>query len=374
MIFAALVALLVGGFSTAYIASGEVRYLWRAGYEETRILQSRQPIEKLARDTTLPAAERGQLQLVLRCPGLRRQARVRGGRYLHQLRRCGPRYAAPGAVRVAEDVHLSPHLEVSHRRQGALQGILQPRPGPRHRGRVRREGLRHLPAAGGAFSTLGWFEDPLLSTALTRDSVELAALVFHEIAHNSLYVKSATEFNESFAQLAGYRAAEQFFRDRGDSANAASAANRWLDEIVLGNFYTELVGRLTTFYATKPDSAALDSGRVAIGLWAREQLEGPVSEQLRTHEGREAPWRPGEQRTPGRGAHLPDQAAVVRGLVRAARGQHRREREGAPGTRSRAPKARKRMSDWSRPSRHSLSRPCLTSSRLHVFAPPARSA
>ena len=65
MIFAALVALLVGGFSTAYLSSGEVRYLWRAGYEETRILQSRQPIETLARDTAIPAARRDQFQLVL---------------------------------------------------------------------------------------------------------------------------------------------------------------------------------------------------------------------------------------------------------------------------------------------------------------------
>jgi predicted aminopeptidase len=137
------------------------------------------------------------------------------------------------------------------------------------------------PAA--AFSTLGWFNDPLLSTALTPDSVELASLVFHEIAHNSLYVKSATPFNESFAQLVGYRAAEHFFRDRGDSTAAQRAADRWHDEIVLGAYYDSLVNRLNAFYATRPGPAALDSGRAEAARWAREQLEGPIGSQLRTY-------------------------------------------------------------------------------------------
>jgi predicted aminopeptidase len=132
-----------------------------------------------------------------------------------------------------------------------------------------------------AFSTLGWFEDPLLSTALSRDSVELAALVFHEIAHNSLYVKSATPFNESFAQYAGYRAAERYFRDRGDSVLAARAADRWRDEIVLGRFYRELVDRATAFYDTRPGPAALDSGRAALGEWVKAQWEGSLADELR---------------------------------------------------------------------------------------------
>ncbi len=282
MIFAALVALLVGGFSTAYLSSGEVRYLWRAGYEETRILQSRQPIEKLAGDTTVPQARRDQFQLVLEvrayAAGLGLEA---GDTYTS--------FADVGRDTLLLVLSASPkNCICPHTWKYPIVGRV-PYKGFFNLDQARAaatefdaKGFDTYLRPAGAFSTLGWFEDPLLSTALTRDSVELAALVFHEIAHNSLYVKSATPFNESFAQLVGYRAAEQFFRERGDSAKAASAADRWRDEIVLGNFYTELLARLDTFYTSKPDSAALDSGRVAIGLWAREQLEGPVAAQLRT--------------------------------------------------------------------------------------------
>ena len=50
-----------------------------------------------------------------------------------------------------------------------------------------------------AYSTLGWFDDPVLNTVIHRTNTGLAALLFHELAHQVLYIKDDTAFNESFA-------------------------------------------------------------------------------------------------------------------------------------------------------------------------------
>jgi predicted aminopeptidase len=116
--------------------------------------------------------------------------------------------------------------------------------------------------------------------------------VFHEIAHNTLYVRSATPFNESFAQFVGYRSAESFFAGRADTASARQAADRLHDEMVLGEFYASLIARLDSLYATRPDSAALEAGRTEAGAWARAQLEGPVGADLRSFRVGRLPERP----------------------------------------------------------------------------------
>jgi len=73
---------------------------------------------------------------------------------------------------------------------------------------LRRRDLETWIGGSVAYSTLGWFADPILNTMLRWDDDELAGTIFHELAHQRLYVRGDTEFNESFAtfvQRAGLR-------------------------------------------------------------------------------------------------------------------------------------------------------------------------
>ena len=64
---------------------------------------------------------------------------------------------------------------------------------------LRAQGLDVRVAGIAAYSTLGWLQDPVLNTVIKRDDIELAGLLFHELAHQVAYVAGDSTFNESFA-------------------------------------------------------------------------------------------------------------------------------------------------------------------------------
>jgi predicted aminopeptidase len=64
---------------------------------------------------------------------------------------------------------------------------------------LRRKGLDVYIGGAIAYSTLGWFDDPVLSTFVNLSAADTAALIFHELAHGLLYIPDDTAFNESFA-------------------------------------------------------------------------------------------------------------------------------------------------------------------------------
>ena len=81
---------------------------------------------------------------------------------------------------------------------------------------LERAGLETYIGGVQAYSTLGWFDDPILNTFLDRSDTQLAALLFHELSHRLGYAKGDTEFNESFATVIEQFAVSMWLRSLPD--------------------------------------------------------------------------------------------------------------------------------------------------------------
>ena len=114
-----------------------------------------------------------------------------------------------------------------------------------------------------AYSTLGWFSDPLLNTFIESSDADLARLLFHELAHQVVYVSGDTRFNESFA-TAVERAGVARWLARG--ANAQATAAYQVREERRAQFIAllrEHRARLEVLYAGPGDDAQKRAAKVA---------------------------------------------------------------------------------------------------------------
>lgn len=109
-----------------------------------------------------------------------------------------------------------------------------------------------------AYSTLGWFADPILSSMLRWGDDELAGTIFHELAHQLVYVKNDTAFNESFATFVQRQGLRQWRRSR-QLAPPDDHANTLHDGFV--KQVLDLRKRLKQLYASGVDDAAMAVGK-----------------------------------------------------------------------------------------------------------------
>ena len=153
------------------------------------------------------------------------------------------------------------------------------------RDKLENEGFDALARPSSAFSTLGWFADPLLSTTARADEASLVETILHELTHNHLYLPGQARFNESFAQFAGNAGAVEFFcRRRGggpDSVWCLRAQARWRDQIRFSEFLDPLVDELLTLYGdTALDESTMLSERERIFQGHREAFQSQVQPTL----------------------------------------------------------------------------------------------
>ncbi|WP_376705387.1 aminopeptidase [Mesorhizobium sp. ISC25] len=98
------------------------------------------------------------------------------------------------------------------------RGYFSEKPATETAAEFQRQGLDVYVTGITAYSTLGWSSDPLLSTMLTQDETYLAGLVFHELAHQRVYVHDDSAFNEAFAVAVETTGVRKWLRAIGDTA------------------------------------------------------------------------------------------------------------------------------------------------------------
>ena len=205
-------------FAAIWLAGGcaTFQYYTQATTGQLEVLRTSRPVESVIAHPDTEEALRDRLLLADRIIDF---ARLELGLDAGNSYR---RYAALGRPFIVWNVFAAPPLSLDARRWcypfvGCVpyRGYFDRTTALKAEARLARQGYETYVAGVPAYSTLGWFDDPLLSTFIDWPEPRLAELLLHEIAHQRVWVRDDAAFNESFATFAGETGARLWFRKTG---------------------------------------------------------------------------------------------------------------------------------------------------------------
>jgi predicted aminopeptidase len=124
-----------------------------------------------------------------------------------------------------------------------------------------------------AYSTLGWFDDPVLSSFVRWPETEVARLIFHELAHQLLYVKDDSVFNESFATAVEEFGLARWIARQGDPALDAQAARAQRLRLAFRGIVSSARGKLAEIYESSASDEEKRAAKVAAFVAMRRAYE-----------------------------------------------------------------------------------------------------
>ncbi|MCC7410315.1 MAG: aminopeptidase [Gammaproteobacteria bacterium] len=240
---------------------GTLGYLGQAARGQLEILARRRPVATVIADPGTPPAVAGRLRKVqeLRRFATTALALPDNGSYTG--------YSALGREYVVWNVFATPELSLEPQRWCYLvagcfdyRGYFAEADAHRLAGRLAAGGNDVYIGGVAAYSTLGWFDDPVLDTMLRYDDERLARVIFHELAHERLYVRGDTAFNEAFATVVAEHGVRRWAGRLAPEA-AAAARSAGLRDQSFVDLVLAARARLERLYAQPADADALRAGK-----------------------------------------------------------------------------------------------------------------
>jgi predicted aminopeptidase len=225
-------------------------YYGQAVSGHLEIMNAARPVDDWLADPATPAALRKRLELAQR---IRRFA---SAQLALPDNRSYTKYAELHRPFAVWNVFAAPEFSVSPKRECfpvtgcvAYRGFFSEKDARAHAGQLKSQGYDVYVGGVPAYSTLGWFDDPLLSTFIGYSEPQLARLVFHELAHQVVYAPHDTAFNESFAVTVEQEGVKRWLEAEGRAGDleafrtAQARRERFASEV------KETRARLATLYA-----------------------------------------------------------------------------------------------------------------------------
>jgi predicted aminopeptidase len=229
-------------------ACSTVGYYAHLAHGEYALMHARKPIDDVIADPKTDAALKSKLELA-------EQARAFASDHLQLPRnKSYTRYAdlhreyATWNVFAAEEFSVEP-LQHCFPLVGCIgyRGYYERDRAEQEAAELRKQGYETYVGGSAAYSTLGWFADPILNTMIRWGDDELIGTIFHELTHQKIYIKDDTAFNESLAMFVQQEGIEQWREIHG-------LPRADIIEIHRGDEFTALVlqtrDRLKALYAS----------------------------------------------------------------------------------------------------------------------------
>lgn len=157
------------------------------------------------------------------------------------------------------------------------RGYFEERAARRYADTLHEKGLETFVAGVPAYSTIGWFDDPVVSTIMHYPDTDLAGLIFHELAHQVAYAKGDSIFNESFATAVEIEGVERWLMDQGREDDVAAYRLRRQRDAAVVELILEYRRRLEEVYASTRDRAWKLDRKAALIAELRERYEELVA-------------------------------------------------------------------------------------------------
>lgn len=195
-----LLFICIGAMALLLAGCSNFGYYMQSIDGQMTLLQSRRPIADVIADPATPLPLKARLERVLEIRGFASRELKLPDNLSYRS------YADLQRPFVVWNVFATAEFSVKPREWCFLivgcvgyRGYFAQADGEAYARELRGEGLDVFVSGVPAYSTLGWFDDPVLNTFINYPEHALSRLIFHELAHQVVYVKGDTEFNESFA-------------------------------------------------------------------------------------------------------------------------------------------------------------------------------